>query len=155
MVNMPRVGNVDNLIKTTDLTEEEARAMSRRGGIASGKTRKRQKTLREMFETFGESKPNPVVVEQFKKLGIPVEEDDTMLTCMFKWAGVKTVAKGTKMGDLLKFFEVFGKYTGQEPAQKHEVTGADGQPIVKYIDAAQYKEVQDHIDNFVGDIKDD
>lgn len=136
---------------------EEARELGRKGGIESGKTRKKQKTLREHFEMFGQSKPNKVVIEQFEKLGIPVSEDDTMLTCMFKWAGVKSVAKGTKMGDLLKFFEVFGKYTGQEPAQKHELTGADGQPLetVRYITPKEYKEVQDHIDQFIGDTDDD
>lgn len=138
---MPRVGNVDNLIKTTDLSEEEARAMSRRGGIASGKTRKKQKTLREHFEMFGMAKPNKVVVEQFNKLGIPVDEDDTMLTCMFKWAGVKSVSKGTKMVDLLKFFEVFGKYTGQEPAQKFDITGG----LESNID--RIKDMEQHFDD--------
>lgn len=130
-----------NLIPVTERTEEEARAMSVAGGVNSGKTRRRQKTLREMFETFGESKPNKVVVEQFTKLGIPVEDDDTMLSCMFKWAGVKSVAKGTKMGDLLKFFEVFGKYTGQEPAQRIDI----GNSLESSID--RIKEMEKHFDD--------
>lgn len=153
---MPRDGS-KNLISLANRTIEEQQAIATKGGIKSGETRRKQKTLREHFEMFGQSKPNKVVIEQFEKLGIPVSEDDTMLTCMFKWAGVKSVAKGTKMGDLLKFFEVFGKYTGQEPAQKHELTGADGQPLetVRYITPKEYKEVQDHIDQFVGDTDDD
>jgi hypothetical protein len=144
-------GNIDNLRSIGDRTTEEQRAITTAGGIASGKTRRRQKTLREMFETFGESKPNKVVVDQFEKLGIPVEDDDTMLTCMFKWAGVKSVAKGTKMGDLLKFFEVFGKYTGQEPAQKHELTGADGKPLnpALAVNLDLVKEMENHLDKQV------
>lgn len=145
----------DNPYSFNNRSVEEARESGRKGGIESGKTRKKNKTLREHFEMFGESKPNKVVIEQFNKLGIPVDEDDTMLTCMFKWAGVKSVDRKTKMGDLLKFFEVFGKYTGQEPAQKHELTGADGQPLIKYVDPKEYKEVQEHIDQFIGDTKDD
>lgn len=137
---MPRDG-IKNLIPVTERTEEEARAMSIAGGIASGKTRKRQKTLRELFETFGESKPNKVVLEQFAKLGIPVDEDDTMLTCMMKWAGVKSVAKGTKMGDLLKFFEVFGKYTGQEPAKEIVVSGEGLTSNIERI-----KQMEEHFD---------
>lgn len=120
---MPK-GNVDNLIPTSELTKEEARELGRRGGIKSVEARRKQKTLREMFKAFGESEPNPIIVAQLQKLGLTVEPGDTMMDCLFKWAGVKTVEKSTKMGDLLKFFEVFGKYTGQEPAQEIQVTGS-------------------------------
>ena len=150
---MPR-GNPQNLIKNSDRSPEQLREQTRNGGIKSGETRRKQKTLREMFEAFGESKPNPVVKEQFEKVGLKVEDDDTMLTCMFKWAGVKSVAKGTKMGDLLKFFEVFGKYTGQEPAKELNITGDVGTKI-KYVDPEEYKAVQEHIDSVIGDTNDD
>lgn len=140
---------------TSDQSHEEAVKNGRKGGLKLGENNKMRKTLKEMFETFGDSKPNAVVKEQFEKVGLKIDDDDTMLTCMFKWAGVKSVAKGTKLVDLLKFFEVFGKYTGQEPASKHELTGADGQPLVRYINPDEYDEVQKHIDDFVGDTNDD
>lgn len=147
---MPRDGT-KNLIPFSQRTEEEQKAITTAGGVASGKTRRKQKTLREMFETFGASKPNKVVVEQFEKLGIPVEDDDTMLTCMFKWAGVKSVAKGTKMGDLLKFFEVFGKYTGQEPAKEVNL-GGEISSKVKYITPDSMEEIKKHIANTIKDV---
>lgn len=150
---MPR-GNPQNLIKNSDRSPEQLREQTRNGGIKSGETRRKQKTLREMFETFGNSKPNPVVKEQFEKVGLKIDDDDTMLTCMFKWAGVKSVAKGTKMGDLLKFFEVFGKYTGQEPAKELNITGDVGTKI-KYVDPEEYKAVQEHIDSVIGDTNDE
>jgi len=150
---MPR-GNINNLIMNSDRSPEQLREQTRNGGIKSGETRRKQKTLREMFETFGNSKPNPVVKEQFEKVGLKIDDDDTMLTCMFKWAGVKSVAKGTKMGDLLKFFEVFGKYTGQEPAKELNITGDVGTKI-KYVDPKEYQAVQEHIDNVIGDINDE
>lgn len=114
----------ENLIPVTERTKEEARALSTLGGIKSGEARRRKKTLREMFEAFGDAKPNKVIVEQLAKVGIEVGEDETMMDCLFKWAGVKTVSKSTKMVDVLKFFEVFGRYTGQEPASKHELIGS-------------------------------
>lgn len=150
---MPR-GNPQNLIKNSDRSPEQLREQTRNGGIKSGETRRKQKTLRELFETFGESKPNPVVKEQFEKVGLKIDDDDTMLTCMFKWAGVKSVAKGTKMGDLLKFFEVFGKYTGQEPAKELNITGDVGTKI-KYVDPEEYNAVQKHINDVIGDTNDE
>ena len=145
----------DNLIPfTSDQSREQAQINGRKGGIKQGENKRRQKSLRELFEAFGESKPNPVVKEQFEKVGIQVNDDDTMLTCMFKWAGVKSVAKGTKIGDLLKFFEVYGKYTGQEPAKELNITGDVGTKI-KYVDPDEYKAVQEHIDSVIGDTNDD
>lgn len=117
-------GNTDNLRSIGDRTMEEQRAITTAGGKASGEARRRKKSLREMFEAFGDAKPNQVVIDQLAKVGIPVDEDDTMMDCLFKWAGVKSFAKSTKMGDVLKFFEVFGRYTGQEPASKHELIGS-------------------------------
>lgn len=141
------MANEQNLRPYSSLSEKEQRELTSKGGKASVEARRRKKTLRELFETFGESKPNKVVIEQFEKLGIPVDEDDTMLTCMMKWAGVKSVAKGTKIGDLLKFFEVFAKYTGQEPAQKHEISGADGQPLnALSVNLDLVKEMENHFD---------
>lgn len=138
---MPRNGT-KNLKPYGVLTKEEQKKLTSMGGKASVEARRRQKTLREMFETFGESKPNKVVVEQFEKLGIPVDDDDTMLSCMFKWAGVKSFSRNTKVGDLVKFFEVFGKYTDQEPAQKVEST-------IKYITPESVDEIKQHIKEYI------
>ena len=120
---MPADGS-KNLTSLADRTTEEQQTIATMGGKASGEARRRKKTLREMFEAFGDAKPNKVIVEQLAKVGIEVGEDETMMDCLFKWAGVKSVSKSTKMVDVLKFFEVFGKYTGQEPASKHELIGS-------------------------------
>lgn len=139
---------------TSDQSHEAAVENGRKGGLKFAENNKMRKTLKEMFETFGDSKPNAVVKEQFEKVGLKIDDDDTMLTCMFKWAGVKSVAKGTKIGDLLKFFEVYGKYTGQEPAKELNITGDVGTKI-RYIEPDEYKAVQEHIDSVIGDTNDD
>lgn len=145
------MANEQNLRPYSSLSEKEQRELTSKGGKASVEARRRKKTLRELFETFGESKPNKVVIEQFNKLGIPVDEDDTMLTCMMKWAGVKSVAKGTKMGDLLKFFEVFGKYTGQDPAKEVNISG-EMSSKVNYITPDSLEEIKKHIADTIKDV---
>ena len=147
---MPR-GNPQNLIKNSDRSPEQLREQTRNGGIKSGETRRRQKTLKEMFKAFGESEPNKILVAQLEKLGIPVEDGDTMMDCLFKWAGVKTVEKSTKMGDLLKFFEVFGKYTGQEPAKEVNL-GGEISSKVKYIAPESMEEIKKHIADTIKDV---
>ena len=147
---MPR-GNPQNLIKNSDRSPEQLREQTRNGGIKSGETRRRQKTLKEMFKAFGESEPNKILVAQLEKLGIPVEDGDTMMDCLFKWAGVKTVEKSTKMGDLLKFFEVFGKYTGQEPAKEVNL-GGEISSKVKYISPESMEEIKKHIADTIKDV---
>ena len=41
------MANEENLIPVTELTESEARELSRRGGIASGVARRKKKTMRD------------------------------------------------------------------------------------------------------------
>ena len=42
--------NDENLIPVTKRSEKEAREMSRKGGINSGKARRQKKTFKELFE---------------------------------------------------------------------------------------------------------
>ena len=46
-------GNKDNLIPNTERTPEELREQTRKGGIASGESRRRRKSMREWAEVFG------------------------------------------------------------------------------------------------------
>ena len=54
--------NADNLIPNSERTPEELREMTRKGGIKSGETRRRKKTLREQMEML---------------LSLPVQDDET------------------------------------------------------------------------------
>lgn len=44
------MANEKNLIPTSERSKEEARELGRKGGINSGKTRRRKKEFRELFE---------------------------------------------------------------------------------------------------------
>ena len=44
-----------NLIPTNQRTKEEARELGRKGGIASGETRRRKRTMKERIQAFSEA----------------------------------------------------------------------------------------------------
>lgn len=46
---MPQ-GNIDNLIPFTERTKEEAKEISSKGGINSGKARRRKRDLKKLLE---------------------------------------------------------------------------------------------------------
>lgn len=137
-------GRVENLIPTTELTEEEAREMGRRGGIASGKARREKKTFREAMEILLEQ-----LVERKDKDGNILEKVPRIdAICL------KQIEKALTKGDTKA-----AKFCVDVVTPKRlEITGADGKPLeqaVRYVDPKEYKEVQDHIDQMVGDTNDD
>ena len=137
-------GRVENLVKTTDLTEEEAREMSRRGGIASGKARREKKTFKETMEMLLEQ-----LVDRKDKDGNVLESVPRIdAICL------KQIEKALSKGDTKA-----AKFCVDVVTPKRlEITGKDGSPLeqsVRYIDPKEYKEVQDHIDQMVGDTNDD
>lgn len=82
-------GNTRNLKPNSERTAEEVKALTRKGGIASGETRKRRKTMREWAKAFasmgtavkgldGEDidadYAGAIVLEQFRKA---IKESDT------------------------------------------------------------------------------
>lgn len=81
--------NEDNLIPFSERTKEEARELGRKGGIASGETRRRKKTMKEQFDLLlslpikSDGKVGKKVKEVADDLGIPIEElDNQMAMCL-------------------------------------------------------------------------
>lgn len=79
----------DNLIPMSERSKEEARELGRKGGIASGETRRRKRTMKEQFDLLLSLpvKPNGKIGQKIKEvaddLGIPVEElDNQMAMCL-------------------------------------------------------------------------
>lgn len=63
--------NDENLIPTTKRSESEAREMGKKGGIASGKSRRKKKTLKQIAELIGnstDSKNKDKIKKQFNLL---------------------------------------------------------------------------------------
>jgi len=71
------MNNSDNLIPMSQRSENEARELGRKGGVASGKSRRERKTIREGFNAI---------------LAAPVKDKDVLKE--LKAAGAQTNAQG-------------------------------------------------------------
>lgn len=61
--------NSSNLIPNTERSPEELREMGRKGGIASGKARRKNKRLQQMFEIYMDvSGINAAMEENWKSI---------------------------------------------------------------------------------------
>lgn len=78
---MPNKGKPDNLIPAR--SSEEARERGRKGGIASGKTRRRKKELRkELQGLLSIVTDNPKILANLDALGVPTDNGATLQTAM-------------------------------------------------------------------------
>lgn len=69
------MNGTDNLIPFSERSKEEAREAGRKGGINSGKTRRKQKNMKEALNLLLSLEvSNPTVKEKMKKLGLDDEE---------------------------------------------------------------------------------
>ena len=104
----------EDLIPLTQRTKEEAKAISRKGGINSGKARRNKAKLRDCLEILMEKKY--VDAETGKKLtGAELLSVDLFEKAL---AEVDTAKKA-------KAFEVLRDTSGQKPADKVEQTNTN------------------------------
>lgn len=134
----------ENLVSLADRTTDEQRAIATMGGVASGKARREKKSFREAMEILLEQ-----LVERKDKDGNVLEKIPRIdAICL------KQIEKALSKGDTKA-----AKFCVDVVTPKRlEITGADGRPLeqaVRYVDPKEYKEVQDHIDQMVGDTNDD
>jgi hypothetical protein len=134
----------ENLVSLADRTTDEQRAIATMGGVASGKARREKKSFREAMEILLEQ-----LVERKDKDGNILEKIPRIdAICL------KQIEKALTKGDTKA-----AKFCVDVVTPKRlEITGADGRPLeqaVRYVDPKEYKEVQDHIDQMVGDTNDD
>lgn len=101
-----------DLIPQSLRTKDEQRRIARMGGIASGKARREKRRLRDLLKiAAAEQVTNPTTGEK---------------KCRDELAMARLASKAAN-GDL-KAIELMAKLLG-ELAQKHELTGADGEPL--------------------------
>ena len=75
--------NNENLIPFSERSKEEARECGRKGGVNSGVTRRRKKTLRELAEIIGEK---TITIKQPDGTKIDVTYDYALVSELFKKA---------------------------------------------------------------------
>lgn len=99
---MPNEQNLEKGVATQFKSGEEAAENGRKGGIASGESKRRAKTLRELAQTWLETE-----VTKDKK-GDPLTGGEFMMA-----VAAKEIAKGNP-----KFWELMRDTAGQKPTDK-------------------------------------
>lgn len=116
------MANEQNLIRNEDLTPEQRRENARKAGIASAKSKKKRKAMKEQMEMLL-SLPvkSPKLKEQLKKLGIKSNEIDNQMALIV--ALYQTALKGgknsvTAFNTIMEMTEEKEKATGKETLEK-------------------------------------
>lgn len=89
-------------------TSEEARKIGRKGGKASGKSRREKKTIQNILTTLCDSKCSDI--PQFKKIATKLGLDgDKSVKELFTLVSTLNALKTAKMDDLVKMSELLGE----------------------------------------------
>lgn len=99
--------NQENLIPFNELTEKEQRALAKKGGIASGKSRKEKKLLKDELA---------ILMETINKDGKTYQE-------LISTALVKEALKGNT-----KAYEIIRDTMGQKPKEEINLSGVINNP---------------------------
>lgn len=99
----------NNLIPLNKRTKEEQREIARKGGVASGKARRKKKLLRQIIDEIGESRLNTNEAKDIAKtLGIRQKDVTYDVAVMFK-------AVSEAMNGNIKAMEFMRDTRGQSP----------------------------------------
>lgn len=122
----------ENLIPFQDRTEEERRELAKKAGEASGESRRKKKTLREMARYFGELKVEGKAAQAMEALGI-----DEELRTRFMQGVVSLFNKASK-GDV-QAFNAIRDIIGEKPIDRTEVMGGlETQITIGYVESGRH-----------------
>lgn len=105
--------NDNNLIPVTERTKSEAREISKKGGVASGKARRRNKALNSTVKAMLEARIStyPHLVDLARKCGLPVNA--TVQELMVTVCLTNTMKKGN-VEDLTKLMNLISTVVESE-----------------------------------------
>jgi hypothetical protein len=119
---MPK-GRKENLIDTAHRTEEELRAMTRKGGIKSGEARRRKKTMREALEfLMYKAELSEALKQRMKDEGIKDEDMNHQM------AITSSLIAKAEAGDV-QAYNAICAMIGEKPAEKVEMSGGTVQTV--------------------------
>ena len=121
------MANEQNLIPSNKRSLSEVRENGRKGGIASGESRRERKAFKEVFNTLLSAELSPELAEDLNEkigaLGI-----DTSMFTVAEYIGLAQVVKAVS-GDTSAFTTIRDTI-GEKPADKQEMTFKDLPQIV-------------------------
>ena len=140
-----RKGRKENLINPNDRTSEELREMTRKGGIKSGESRRRKKTMREALELLMYKTELPEQTKQMLKAE-GVNEDDFNHQMVI----TRSLIAKAESGDV-QAYNAICAMIGEKPAEKMELAGGMQNELkVTYItkspDDTQFPSSEDEVD---------
>ena len=116
-------GRKENLIDTAHRTEEELRAMTRKGGIKSGEARRRKKTMREALEfLMYKAELSEALKQRMKDEGIKDEDMNHQM------AITRSLIAKAEAGDV-QAYNAICAMIGEKPAEKVEMSGGTVQKV--------------------------
>ena len=116
------MANEENLIPVTELTESEARELSKRGGIASGVARRKKKAMRDTINlALGlRSELTDAEIERYMRFGFADEDIDNQAKI------IMGIMKLAAEGDI-RAAEFIRDTAGEKPKDSmslsHDITG--------------------------------
>lgn len=118
------MANKQNLKSLADRTPEERKRIASAGGRKSRETYKARKTMREMLrELLDARETNDQYISMMRKRGFNKSEITNQAVILM--AQMEKAKKGDVRSAVFLRDSV-----GEKPADKHEVTGADGAPFM-------------------------
>lgn len=114
---------------TSEQNREEAAKNGRKGGIASGEAKRKNKTLREMVELFGRLKVDGKAARAMEDLGI----GEDMQTRFMQ--GVVSLFNKANKGDV-GAFNAIRDIIGEKPVEKTQLQGTlDTNITIGYVES--------------------
>lgn len=111
-------GRKENLINPKDRTSEELRAMTRKGGIASGEARRRKKSMREALEMLMYKCELPEQTKQMLRAeGVSDDEMNHQMVI------TRSLIAKAESGDV-QAYNAICAMIGEKPAEKMELGGS-------------------------------
>ena len=116
-------GRKENLIDTAHRTEDELRAMTRKGGIKSGEARRRKKTMREALEfLMYKAELSEALKQRMRDEGIKDEDMNHQM------AITRSLIAKAEAGDV-QAYNAICAMIGEKPAEKVEMSGGTVQTV--------------------------
>lgn len=121
--------NPENLIYPIEQTKDEAKKNGKKGGIASGIARRKNKAFRQAVNDIANMKCPAGMAKKWAAAYGVSEDEITVKDAM-------TLAQAFKAIEGLdtQAFNAVADWLDSKPPSRSEVTGADGQPFIQKIE---------------------
>lgn len=108
--------NVENLVPQNMRTKEEQRAIAKKGGIASGKARRRKRAMKDIISAFGKEDAPDKVIAKLIQLGMLEQgESCTMDEALILAQYGKALSGNTRAAEFVR------DTNGQKPQERVEI----------------------------------